>query len=156
MEKFYSCYRDGLDGGRDMRSFASLHLFVRLLTLLVSLWSSPTILYGMCCFVVFLVKPCKKSYMNNTDAAILGLLTLHSYLILDLNWYSSFYTWLSIVSSYLPLLIICINLIPLYKIKTIMIKFSCCDKQHHNKYEETEGEQSSIDDDREKLLDSHS
>ena len=31
MEKFYSCYRDGLDGGRDMRSFASLHLFIRLL-----------------------------------------------------------------------------------------------------------------------------
>ena len=27
MEKFYSCYRDGLDGGRDMRSFASLYTF---------------------------------------------------------------------------------------------------------------------------------
>ena len=27
VEKFYSCYRDGLDGGRGMRSFASLYFF---------------------------------------------------------------------------------------------------------------------------------
>jgi hypothetical protein len=87
MEKFYSCYRDGLDGGRDMRSFASLHLFIRLLTLLyiVSTWISPTILYGICCVLVFLAKPCKQSFMNNTDGFILGLLTLHSYLLLDFD-----------------------------------------------------------------------
>ena len=28
LDKFYSCYKDGLDGGRDMRSFASLYFFV--------------------------------------------------------------------------------------------------------------------------------
>ena len=28
VEKFYSCYRDGLDGGRDMRSLASLYFFL--------------------------------------------------------------------------------------------------------------------------------
>ena len=31
MEKFHSCYRDGLDGGRDMRSFAGLYFFLRML-----------------------------------------------------------------------------------------------------------------------------
>lgn len=31
VEKFYSCYRDGLDGGRDMRSLAGLYFFVLLL-----------------------------------------------------------------------------------------------------------------------------
>jgi hypothetical protein len=152
MEKFYSCYRDGLDGGRDMRSFASLHLFIRLLTLLVSIWSSPTILYGICCALVFLAKPCKESFMHNTDGFILGLLTLHSYLILDLDWYSSFYTWIAFISAYLPLLIICINLIPLSKLKAVVMKFCCCKKLHHFKVDEIEGEESAIDDDRDKLL----
>ena len=31
VEKFYSCYRDGLDGGRDMRSFAALYFFILLI-----------------------------------------------------------------------------------------------------------------------------
>ena len=29
VEKFYGCYRDGLDGGRDMRSFAALYFIIR-------------------------------------------------------------------------------------------------------------------------------
>jgi hypothetical protein len=153
MEKFYSCYRDGLDGGRDMRSFASLHLFIRLLTLLVVVRISPTILYGIatCCILVFLAKPCKQSFMNNTDGFILGLLTLLSYLLLDLDWYSSFYTWIVLISAYLPLLIICINLIPLSKLKAIVIKFCCCKKLHCLEVDEIE-EDSAIDDDRDKLL----
>jgi hypothetical protein len=152
MEKFYSCYRDGLDGGRDMRSFASLHLFIRLLTLLVGIWNSPIILYGICCVLVFLARPCKQSYMNNTDGFILGLLTLHSYLIFYLDWNSSFYAWITVVSAYLPLLIICINLIPLSKLKATIIKFCCCKKLRRFEVDEIEGEESAIDDDRDKLL----
>jgi hypothetical protein len=150
MEKFYSCYRDGLDGGRDMRSFASLHLFIRLLTLLVGIWTSPTILYGVCCVLVFLAKPCKESFMHNTDGFILGLLTLHSYLILDLYWYSSFYTWIALISAYFPLPIICVNLIPLLRLKAAVLKFCCCKKLH--RFEVDEIEESAIDDDRNKLL----
>jgi hypothetical protein len=30
-EKFYGCYRDGLDGGRDMRSFAGFYFLLRFL-----------------------------------------------------------------------------------------------------------------------------
>ena len=153
MEKFYSCYRDGLDGGRDMRSFAPLHLFIRLLTLLLGAteWISPTILYGICCILVFLAKPCKKSFMHSTDGFILGLMTLHSYLILDLEWYSSFYAWTAFISAYLPLLIICANLIPFYKLKATILKFSCCKKLRHFEVDEIE-EESAIDDDRDKLL----
>jgi hypothetical protein len=33
-EKFYSCYRTGLDGGRDMRSFAGLYFASRILLFL--------------------------------------------------------------------------------------------------------------------------
>ena len=36
VEKFYNCYRDGLDGGRDMRSFASLNLFIILIYMLLT------------------------------------------------------------------------------------------------------------------------
>ena len=151
MEKFYSCYRDGLDGGRDMRSFASLHLFIRLLALLVGIWISPTILFGICCVLVSLAKPCKKSFMHNTDGFILSLLTLHSYILLDLDWYSSFYTWILLISAYLPLLIICANLIPLYKLKTTVLKFSCFKKLRRFEVDEME-EESTIDDDRDKLL----
>ena len=93
--------------------------------------------------------------MHNTDAFILGLLTLHSYLILDLMWYSSFYMWITLFSAHIPLLIIYINFVLHFKQKAAMIKFSCCNKLRHHKYEEIEGEESSIDDDREKLLHSH-
>ena len=147
MEKFYSCYRDGLDGGRDMRSFASLHLFVRLLSPIY-----PTILYGTCCVLVFLAKPCKKSFMHNTDGFILGLLTLQSYLIVDLDWYSSFFMWVALIGAYLPLFIICANLIPLHKLKATILKLSCCKKSHSFEVDETEGEESA--DDRDKLLQS--
>ena len=147
MEKFYSCYRDGLDGGRDMRSFASLHLFIRLLTPIY-----PTIIYGTSCVLVFLAKPCKKSFMHNTDGFILGLLALHSYLILDLDWYSSFFMWVAYIGAYLPLFIICANLIPLHKLKAAILKLSCCKKSHRFEVDETEREKSA--DDRDKLLQS--
>ena len=29
VETFYGCYRNGLDGGKDMRSFADLHFVLR-------------------------------------------------------------------------------------------------------------------------------
>ena len=39
-EKFHSCYRTGLDGGRDMRSFAGLYFIARLLLFLSGIMSS--------------------------------------------------------------------------------------------------------------------
>ena len=32
MDKVYSCYRNGLDSGRDMRSFSGLYLFMAFIT----------------------------------------------------------------------------------------------------------------------------
>jgi hypothetical protein len=90
--------------------------------------------------------------MNNTDGFIFGLLTLHSYLILDLDWYSSLYAWIAVVGAYLPLLMICFNLIPLFKLKATIIKFCCCKKLRRFEVDEIEGEESAIDDDRDKLL----
>ena len=89
--------------------------------------------------------------MHNTDGFILGLLTLYSYLIIDLDWYSSFFMWVALISAYLPLLIIYANLIPLHKLKAAILKLSCCKKSHRFEVDETEEESA---DDRDKLLQS--
>ena len=39
VEKINGCYRDGLDGGRDMRSFSGFYLLVRMVMVLVGLLS---------------------------------------------------------------------------------------------------------------------
>ena len=95
--------------------------------------------------------------MHNTDAFVLSLLTLHSYLAYDHQQYRNVncITWIALISMYVPLLIICINLIPFLKLKAAILKFTCCNKVCHNQYEEIE-EESTIDDDRDKLLHSHS
>ena len=90
--------------------------------------------------------------MHNTDGFILGLLALHSYLIVDLDWYSSFFMWIAYISAYLPLLIIYANLIPLHKLKAAILKLSCCKKSQRFKVDETEREKSA--DDHDKLLQS--
>ena len=134
VEKFYSCYRDGLDGGRDMRSFASLHLFIRLLTLLLVSWIYPTIFYGACCLLILLVRPCKKTYMNNIDALVIAFLTLNSFQadkIKSMSLYSHFYLWSGLVTACLPLFIIYVHLIPqkyLIKVRGKVIKLSVCKK----------------------------
>ena len=90
VEKFYSCYRDGLDGGRDMRSFVSVHFFLRLLgnylsvdEILVNLsFTVVILLYVVSSLLIALARPYKRAYMNITDTLILANLALLS-LVLD-------------------------------------------------------------------------
>ena len=90
VEKFYSCYRDGLDGGRDLRSFVSVHFLLRLLgnylsvdEILVNLSFTVVIfLYVISSLLMALVQPYKKAHMNIMDTLILANLALLS-LILD-------------------------------------------------------------------------
>ena len=90
VEKFYSCYRDGLDGGRDMRSFVSVHFFLRLLgnylsvdEILVNLsFTVVILLYVVSSLLIALARPYKKAYMNIIDTLILANLALLS-LVLD-------------------------------------------------------------------------
>ena len=118
VEKFYSCYRDGLDGGKDMRSFASLHLFIRLLLPLVNTitFSLMTpLVVGGCCLLIFFFKPCKKTYMNNCDAFILALLALNIVQIDKINSNSinsDFFLWSLLATVCLPFIIMFGNLIP--------------------------------------------
>ena len=50
VEKFYGCYRDGLDGGRDMRSFAGFHFILRYLLLFSDIY---THLHTNLCYLHF-------------------------------------------------------------------------------------------------------
>ena len=83
-EKFYSCYRDGLDGGRDMRSFAGFYFLLRFLPFLyygfrlkctfLTLWTYCVLLFLASVIIITLVKPYKATYMNVLDSLLLGLL----------------------------------------------------------------------------------
>ena len=74
VEKFYSCYRDGLDGGKDMRSLASLYFFIILsMYMLLSSYASLyliSVLLLASSFLIVIVQPYKEKYMATTDALI--------------------------------------------------------------------------------------
>ena len=102
VEKFYTCYRDGLKGGNDMRSFASLYFFLRF----IFLFFHPSVLefFGLSgpdvgeaeVLSVFLrivtiasvavliatVRPYKEAYMNTLDTLILATMALFYSLLL--------------------------------------------------------------------------
>ena len=76
LEKFYSCYKDGLDGGKDMRSFASAYFFITLLVYTVWFitlrYSSLAIMVGGFSLTIALVQPYKKQYMTVIDSLLLA------------------------------------------------------------------------------------
>ena len=84
VEKFNGCYRNGLDGGKDMRSFAGLYFVVRLLIfasnsiaseLLIS-QNDPflvrNIIFTITTLLVALCRPYKEKYMNVLDTLLLA------------------------------------------------------------------------------------
>ena len=87
VEKFYSCYRDGLEGGKDLRSLASLYFFIRILIFLVIAVQTEIIFFfvvGMIfcstSLLIAIVRPYKKPYMNNFDVLVLTTMSLVCFL----------------------------------------------------------------------------
>ena len=86
MEKYYSCCRDGLNGGRDMRVFAGFYFILRVLISLYyslqlqqisfSFWTYQTIIFSSAALLIAFVKPYKKTYMNILDTLQLAWMTL--------------------------------------------------------------------------------
>ena len=88
VEKFHSCYRNGLDGGRDMRSFSGLYFILRVLAppyfithRFLSEWTYETILFTSAAMLTALVQPYKKMYMNVLDSLLLALLAILYHLL---------------------------------------------------------------------------
>ena len=85
VEKYYSCYRDGMDGGKDMRSLASVYFILRwMASFIFTVTSLSTSLFFLCILYAFygiviaLVRPYKKTYMNVIDTLIIENLALLS------------------------------------------------------------------------------
>ena len=85
VEKYYSCYRDGTDGGKDMRSLVSMYFLLRLLISILYIgtffsikhtFDATAVLYAGCGLMIALVRPYKRAYMNIIDALILGIMAL--------------------------------------------------------------------------------
>ena len=85
VEKFYSCYRDSLNGGRDMRYFSALYFLMRpvmiILYVVRVLRVSNTYFYAIIIFisvalVIAFVKPYKKTFMSFSDTVLLALVAL--------------------------------------------------------------------------------
>lgn len=78
VEKFHSCYKDGLNGGRDMRGFASLYFVVRIVIYLLSIaerfLAYNALVVGGTAIFIAVVRPYKKSYMNIIDTLLLAAL----------------------------------------------------------------------------------
>ena len=117
VEKYYSCYRDGTGGGRDMRSLASMYFILRVIAILVfqltSLDTSLTVsvvLYTSYGIIIALIRPYKKTYMNVTDTLIMANLALLALMVNKLYLEDSntklglFYAIIIAIFSVLPLL----------------------------------------------------
>lgn len=84
VNKFHGCYRDGLQGGKDMRSLSGFYFFLRMFVILVrfvypifspNVWLSYALLYGSSTLLIAYLKPYKKMYMNIFDILFLSNLT---------------------------------------------------------------------------------
>ena len=76
VDKYHSCYKDGLDGGKDMRSYASAYFFITIL--MYAVWFitysylSLAIVAGGYGFIIAIVQPYKKQYMTVIDSLLLA------------------------------------------------------------------------------------
>ena len=80
VEKIHGCYRNGLKGGQDMRSFSGLYFFLRIAVFLTSLWSDKIsqavwftrgIIVLITSLIISSFKPYRKAYMNHMDTLLL-------------------------------------------------------------------------------------
>ena len=139
LDKFYCCYKDGLDGGRDMRSFVSLYYFVHWLFFILSFMELPVpngifvnlsdIMFTVLSILIAVVRPYKRAYMNIADALILANLGLFFHLLDACGWQKTnsstnhCYFLLGLLNMIIPLaVIIAIS----YRIFILSKKSSCC------------------------------
>ena len=91
IDKVYSCYKNSLDGGRDMRSFAGLYFVLRIAACLGALlshlvskylfigrWLTLGTLLFFTTLTIAIARPYQKAYMNYWDIAILSHLAVLS------------------------------------------------------------------------------
>ena len=95
VEKFHSCYRNGLDRGRDMKSFSGLYFGLRIVSTFYFItyrflpqWTYEAILFLSAAMLIALVRPYKETYMNVLDLLLLYLLAMNCLLLSTSSKYS--------------------------------------------------------------------
>ena len=94
LDKVHGCYRNGLDGGRDMRSFSGLYFILQVIVSSIYALShamsppfyvNPWIGIGTLFFVIILAitigKPYQKAYMNHLDTLLLSNVMILCYVL---------------------------------------------------------------------------
>ena len=160
LDRFYYCYRDGLDGGRDMRSFVSLYYFVHWLFFILSAVELPLpgglfvnvsdITFTVLGVLIAVVRPYKKTYMNIADTLILAHLGLFFHLLDACGWQKTdlatdtCYTLLSLHNMIVPLsVIIAVS----YRLFIILKKSLYCRQSIRDIHDEESVEQASFNSD---------
>ena len=143
VEKFHSCYRDGLDGGRDMRSFASLFFITALICYVFWATSFITSFYLIAlsllafALLVLIIQPHKEKYMAITDALIL---TNTAVLVVTLDYYGNsngyYSVWFyrisaAILATVPPVWLICFVTFKVFRAKIIVLLTVMKEKLHH-------------------------
>ena len=82
IEKFHCCYRDGLDGAKDMRSFSGIYFLLRIIVYSAVPLSRATLnldhqltrgfMFSAAALLIALCRPYKKIYMNVVDSILLS------------------------------------------------------------------------------------
>ena len=83
VEKFHSCYRDGLDGNKDLRSFSGMYFFLMFATVLhnvfgwsFSIFQYTALLFTASALLIMFMRPYKHTYMTVIDGILLAHVTI--------------------------------------------------------------------------------
>ena len=165
LDKFYCCYRDGLDGGRDMRSFASLYYFVQWLFFIIRFTELPSlrgiyvnasdILFTVIGVLVAVIQPYKKTYMNKIDVLVLANLGLFFHSLDECRYRQNTqsstetcYILLSLLNMIVPLAVL---IVIGYRVFILLRRLSYCWLNIRDIHDEELVEQSSFIDDAREL-----
>ena len=159
VNKFHGCYRDSLDGGRDMRSFSGLYFFLRALSgcirfvfhlLLPNIWLSYALLYLSSTLLIACAKPYKKTYMNVIDTIFLSILSTIC-LLLSLEYFKSqvieVYMLIFVPAGLLALFVV-VKLVTKKKMnlkQKLRMSFMSCRKRYKNMWANHEAHIGTID-----------
>ena len=125
MDKFHGCYRNGLNGGKDMRSFAGVYFLLRFLPFFYypcqlyripfSFGSYLVLIFVSATLLIAIARPYKETYMNVFDTILLGQLTFMSKMLTD-DYYGRMGTQL-FIANLIPAfaLAVCLLYVKLFK-----------------------------------------
>ena len=133
MDKFHGCYRNGLNGGRDMRSFAGVYFLLRFLPFFYypcqfykipfSFGSYLVLIFLSATLLIAIARPYKETYMNVFDTILLGQLTFIPKMLID-NYYDGMGTQI-FITNLIPAFTLAICLLYVRVFKGYKLRCTC-------------------------------